>query len=287
MAQTREAECPECSGRLNTEGTETVCGQCGLVVDEYRIDHGPEWRSFADDETSPERTGAPLTQSRHDRGLSTDIGRSTRVKGRKRRRLSRMRTQHNRAQISSKRERNQVYAFTEIRRLVGELSLPRHIRESSCSLFRSAQDADLLRGRSLEGFASATVYATCRVCSVSRTVEEIVAAAKATADEHRAAYRALNRELDVATGPIHPAEYIPRYATELDLSEAIRRDAETYARRLRDSGDTAGRNPSGVAAACLYAAARDAGAPLTQRMAADVADVTPVTIRNTYTLLQD
>ncbi|WP_338740176.1 transcription initiation factor IIB family protein [Haloplanus salilacus] len=287
MSQAREAECPECSGRLNADGTETICGECGLVVDEYRIDHGPEWRSFADDEGQPERTGAPLTQSRHDRGLSTDIGRSTRVKGRKRRRLSRMRTQHNRAQISTKRERNQVYAFTEVRRLVGALELPKHVRESACSLFRSAQDADLLRGRSLEGFASATVYATCRVCSVSRTVEEVVEAAKATEDEHRAAYRALNRELDVATGPIHPVEYVPRYASELDVDASVRRRAESYARRLRESGDAAGRNPSGVAAACLYTAAREADASLTQAAAAEVADVTPVTVRNTYRLLQD
>jgi transcription initiation factor TFIIB len=287
MSQAHGTECPECNGRLQPDGTETVCGRCGLVVSEHRIDHGPEWRSFADDETNPERTGAPLTEARHDRGLSTDIGRSAEVTGRKRRRFRRMRRQHNRARISTKRERNQVYAFTEIRRLVGALSLPGYVRESACSLFRSAQEADLLQGRSLEGFASATVYATCRVRSVSRTVDEVVDAAKATADEHRAAYRALNRELDVATGPIHPAEYIPRYATELDASEAVRRRAETYAKRLRESGDTAGRNPSGVAAGCLYAAAREVGDALTQRETADVAGVTPVTVRNTYTLLQD
>jgi transcription initiation factor TFIIB len=180
-----------------------------------------------------------------------------------------------------------VYAFTEIRRLVGSLSLPKHVREAACSLFRTAQEADLLRGRSLEGFAAATVYATCRTCSVSRTVEEVVDAAKATEDEHRAAYRALNRELDLPTGPIHPVEYVPRYASELDVSDAVRRTAETYARHLRESGETAGRNPSGVAAACLYTAAREADAALTQQAAADVAGVTPVTVRNTYRLLQD
>lgn len=38
--------CPECSKDLETEGTETVCGSCGLVVDENSIDHGPEWRNF-------------------------------------------------------------------------------------------------------------------------------------------------------------------------------------------------------------------------------------------------
>ncbi|PSP51431.1 transcription initiation factor IIB, partial [Halobacteriales archaeon QH_1_68_42] len=77
--------CPECEGSLRSDDRETVCTRCGLVVAEDNIDRGPEWRSFADDETERERTGAPLTRSRHDRGLSTEIGRSTRLKGRKRR----------------------------------------------------------------------------------------------------------------------------------------------------------------------------------------------------------
>src|SRR6056297_2858365 len=200
--ETSVDECPECGGRTLVDAAERVCTDCGLVVDEYRIDHGPEWRSFADDDTDPKRTGAPLTRSRHDRGLSTEIGRSTRVKGRKRRRLARMRRQHNRARISTKRERNQVYAFTEIRRLTSALSLPERIRDHACSLFDSAQNEDLLRGRSLEGFAAACVYAACRVAGVSRTVGEVVAEAKATEGEQTAAYDALNRDLGLPVGPV-------------------------------------------------------------------------------------
>ncbi|RDI71643.1 transcription initiation factor IIB [Halopelagius longus] len=279
--------CPECGGRLRAEDGETVCAGCGLVVSEYRIDHGPEWRSFADDDRNPKRTGAPLTRSRHDKGLSTEIGRSTRVKGRKRRRLARMRRQHNRARISTKRERNQVYAFTEIRRLTGALSLPDRIRDHACSLFTSAQNEDLLRGRSLEGFAAACVYAACRVAGVSRTTDEVTEAAKATADEQSAAYDALNRELGLPVGPIDPAEYIPRFASELDLSGEVERRAREYAAEASERGLSVGRNPSGVAAACLYTAARDADADLTQTEAADVAGVTPVTLRSTYTDLRD
>jgi transcription initiation factor TFIIB len=126
MAVTTQ-QCPECSGRVRAGETETVCEECGLVVDEHAIDPGPEWRSFADDETNPERTGAPLTRSRHDRGLSTKIGHSTRLKGRKRRRIARLRRQHKRTQIRSKAERNRVYGFTEIRRLVGALDPPEHV----------------------------------------------------------------------------------------------------------------------------------------------------------------
>ncbi|SHH14864.1 transcription initiation factor IIB [Halobaculum gomorrense] len=278
--------CPECDGRIRADGDEAVCSECGLVVAEDRIDRGPEWRSFADDDRDPRRTGAPLTRSRHDRGLSTEIG-HTRVKGRKRRQWARMRRQHTRARMSSKRDRNKVYGFTEIRRLVSAAGLPDSLRDQACSLFESAQEADLLCGRSLEGFAAAAVYVACRVAGVSRTRSELVADAKADANELRAAFDAMNRELGLPVGPIDPAEYLPRFATELGLDATVERAAREYLDVARDEGLTNGRNPCGVAAACLYAAARDDGADCTQAAAADVADVTPVTLRSSYVELRD
>lgn len=285
MGATTARSCPECDGQVRASGDETVCADCGLVVATDRIDRGPEWRSFADDATNRERTGAPLTRSRHDRGLSTEVGNrgdTMRLTGRKRRRVARMRRQHSRAHISSKAERNQVYAYTEIRRLVTRLDLPESVRESACTLFESAQDADLLRGRSLEGFAAAAVYATCRTRSITRSIDEVVEQARASRDELTVAYDALNRELGLPTGPVHPREFVPRFVSELDLTTAVQRRAEALAEAARDAGIDNGRNPCGVAAACIYAAAEDAGEALTQQAAADVADVTPVTLRSTY-----
>jgi transcription initiation factor TFIIB len=286
MSSAQARSCPECDGRLRVERTETVCGECGLVVGEDSLDRGPEWRSFPDDGTDPRRTGAPLTRSRHDRGLSTEIGRSTRLKGRKRRQMARLRRQHDRARIASKSERNRVYAFTEIRRLTGQLDLPNTIRDRSCVLFESAQEADLLRGRSLEGFAAATVYATCRVDGIARTVGEIVAHARATRAELRVAYDALNRDLGLPTGPVDPQEYLARFATALDLPRAVERRARELADEARERDLVVGRNPGGVAAACLYTAARECDHGLTQRAAAEAADVTPVTLRTTYVELR-
>jgi transcription initiation factor TFIIB len=279
--------CPECDGSLHSESTETVCSECGLVVSEDAIDRGPEWRHFSDDDTDPRRTGAPLTRSRHDRGLSTEIGRSTRLKGRKRRRVARMRKHHDRAKVGSKTDRNQVYGFTEIRRLVGQLELPESVRDRACVLFESAQDAGLLQGRSIEGFAAAATYATCRTASVSRTRREIVDRARADASELAAAYDALNRELGLPTGPIDPTEYLARFATKLDLPREVERRARALAEAGEDAGLVNGRNPSGFAGGCLYAAAREHGHDLTQREAADVADVTPVTLRSAYQDVRD
>lgn len=287
MAATTTTGCPECDGQLRSDDCETICTSCGLVIDEHAIDPGPEWRSFDDDDTNPERTGAPLTRARHDRGLSTEIGSSTRVKGRKRRQFARMREQHRRTQIRSKAERNRVYAFTEIRQLVASLDLPTHIRDRSCVLFESAQDDGLLQGRSIEGFAAAAVYATCRTASVSRTLPEIVEAAKATRAELDVAYDAMNRDLGLPTGPIDPREFLARFASKLDLPNRIEQRARAYATAAREEGIHTGRNPGGVAAACLYLAAKDEEYPLTQQEAADVADVAPVTVRTTYYDLDD
>jgi len=279
--------CPECEGALEASGCETVCANCGLVVDEDAIDRGPEWRSFQDDETEKARTGAPLTRSRHDRGLSTEIGRSTRLKGRKRRRMNRLRRQHRRAQTESKRDRNKMLGFIEVRRVVSGLDLSQTIRDRACVLFESAQSEDLLVGRSIEGFAAAAVYANCRTSGVSRTLHEVADAAQATEDELRVAYDALNRELGLPTGPIDPAEYLPRFASELDVPHEVERRAGELVERARDERLVAGRNPGGVAAGCLYTAARELDHELTQADAAAAADVSPVTLRSTYQALAD
>ena len=279
--------CTECGGPVRRTGTETVCDDCGLVVDEDAIDRGPEWRS-GDEESDERRTGAPLTRARHDKGLSTEIGYGTgsEVSGRRQRQLVRMRRQHNRARLSSKRERNRLYAFTEIRRIVSVLGLPTTIREQACSLFESAQSEDLLCGRSLEGFAAAGVYATCRTNSIARTMDEVVDVARADRNELKVAYDALNRELGLPIGPIDPTDYLPRYASELGLEADVESWAREYAVSLVETGRLGGKNPSGVAAACLYKAAYDHGVEVTQTRAADLADVSRMTIRSTVTDLK-
>lgn len=275
-------QCPECDGEVVAHDGEAVCVDCGLVVDASRVDRGPEWRSFEDGRN---RTGAPLTRSRHDRGLSTEVGRRsdlTKLPGRKRRRIVRLRRHHARAQVGSKTDRNQRTAFIEIARLADALALPDHVRDEACSLVRRAQSEDLLRGRSLEGFAAAAIYAACRIAGVSRTIEEVIGVARASEGELKAAYGALNRELGLAIGPIDPREYLPRFANELGLSVGVERRATELATEALDRGVIGGRNPCGIAGACLYAAADQCDVSCTQAEAASVADVSTATIREGY-----
>lgn len=274
--------CSECGGDIVASDSELVCDGCGLVVRETEIDRGPQWRSV-DEESDRRHTGAPLTESRHDKGLSTEIGyeNGSEVSDERQRQFVRLRRHHHNARISTKADRNRLYAYTEIRRLVSTLSLPVSVREQSCSLFATAQKNDLLCGRSLEGFAAATVYAVCRIQSIARTMDEIAEDARARRAELKTAYDALNTELDLPTGPIDPSEYLPRYASEIDVPTDVERRAGEYVERLAESGRIGGKNPSGVAAACLYVAALDDGISVTQQQVADLADVSRMTISST------
>jgi transcription initiation factor TFIIB len=95
VQQNDQNTCPECSGRVTANTHETVCDDCGLVIDDQQVDCGPEWREFENDR-SGRRVGAPNTVARHDRGIGTEIGgkhdgNGRKLDGRKRRQLQRLR----------------------------------------------------------------------------------------------------------------------------------------------------------------------------------------------------
>ena len=275
-------QCPECDGRVTTNAVETVCDDCGLVIDEQRIDHGPEWRGFDEDER--ERTGAPLTAARHDRGLSTEIGRGTdangnELSGQKRRRLTRMRREQSRGRFQSKAERNLAHGLSEVRRTSSALELSETIRDQACQLFRSTQNEDLLRGRSIEAMAAAGVYGACRCNGRPQTLVNVTESARVEQSRVTDAYTTLNTELGLPAQPVTPSALVPRLASELDVSDQIRQRARQLAEESESTGATTGVRPSGFAAACLYKAGREDVRWLTQSDVTNVANVSVVIVR--------
>lgn len=269
---------------VTTNTVETVCEDCGLVLESQPIDHGPEWRTFEDDETDPERTGAPLTPTRHDRGLSTEIGRKTDGNGntlsrRKRCQLGRLRREHNRGRWRSKAERNLAHGLAETRHIASALDLPENIRDQACALYRSASSENLLPGRSIEAVAAASVHGACRCNGLERTLQEVGDVATVADERVKHAYGVLNRELCLPAMPTPPAAYVPRFASTLSISAGTRHRAEALAAKASDEQLAQGCTPTGLAAACLYMAAQERCERVTETDLAEVADVTPVTIR--------
>ncbi|MHA1697168.1 MAG: transcription initiation factor IIB [Candidatus Helarchaeota archaeon] len=284
--------CPECSSTniiIDNQRGERTCGNCGLVLDEREIDQGPEWRAFTIDERNKRsRVGSPITFTIHDKGLSTMIdwhdkdhyGKTLSPK--KRAQVYRMRKWQMRTRVHSSLDRNLAFAMSELDRLSSQLGIPRGVKESSAVFYRRAIERKLIRGRSIEAMIAASIYAACRLRKVPRTLDEIARHSRVNRKELGRCYRLILRELNVRIPIANPVEFIPRFGAELDLSGRSQKRAAEIIKMAREHGLTAGKDPTGLAAASIYISAILEGERRTQREIAEVAHVTEVTVRNRY-----
>ena len=287
----RTSTCPECGGTLesDTKRAERVCGQCGLVVDEDEIDRGPEWRAFdsqGKDEKS--RVGAPTTNLMHDKGLSSVIGWKNQdaygnaLSSRQRRKMERLRTWDERFRTRNHKERNLKQALGEIERMGSALGLPEDVRETASVIYRRALEADLLPGRSIEGVATASIYAASRQMNRPRSIDEVVAVSRVDEMEFKRTYRYVNRELELAVEPADPRQFVDRILDELVVGNETRYLARELLQDAKGTGVFNGKSRVGLAAAAIYAAGQLTGDAPTQKDVGAAANVSDVTIRNRY-----
>lgn len=290
-------QCPECGSQhlaFDEARGELVCEECGLVIDEAMIDQGPEWRAFDLEQGEKRaRTGAPMTYTIHDKGLSTTIGWKNKdsygktIPTKNRAQLYRLRKWQRRIRVSNATERNLAYALGELDRMASGMGLPRNVRETGAMIYRKAVNKNLIRGRSIEGVVAASLYAACRQCGVPRTLDEIAGASRVSRKEIGRTYRFMTRELKLKLMPTRPQDYVSRFCSELKLSGEVQSKALDILKDATDKELTSGRGPTGVAAAAIYVASILSNERRTQREVADVAGVTEVTIRNRYKELTD
>ena len=283
--------CPECDGQLatDTEHGETVCRDCGLVVEEDEIDHGPEWRAFDSNEKDQKsRVGAPTTKMMHDKGLSTNIGWQDKdaygksLSSRQRQKMQRLRTWNERFRTRDSKERNLKQALGEIDRMASALGLSDAVRETASVIYRRALDEDLLPGRSIEGVSTAALYAAARQAGTPRSLDELTGVSRVEKDEIARTYRYIARELNLEIQPADPEQYVPRFASDLDLSDEAERRARELLSTAKSQGVHSGKSPVGLAAAAIYAASLLTNQKVTQNEVSEVANISEVTIRNRY-----
>ena len=290
-AERVEETCPECEGTVVTdeEHGERVCSDCGLVVETDSIDRGPEWRAFDSAERdNKSRVGAPTTTMMHDKGLSTNIGWQDKdaygktLSSRQRRQMQRLRTWNERFRTRDSKERNLKQALGEIDRMASALGLPENVRETASVIYRRALDEDLLPGRSIEGVSTASLYAAARQAGTPRSLDEIAAVSRVEKDEIARTYRYVVRELKLEIQPADPESYVPRFASDLGLSDEAERRARSLLDTAKSQGIHSGKSPVGLAAAAVYAASLLVNEKVTQSEVSDVANISEVTIRNRY-----
>ena len=286
--------CTECGKNIFFDENRglIVCEECGLVHSEKHIDHGPEWRAFdADQKKKRTRTGAPMTYMIHDKGLSTMIDWKNRdifgkeIPAKLRGQIYRLRKWQSRIRVSDATERNLTFALSELDRMASNLDLQKNLREGSAKIYRDAVEAHLIRGRSIEGVAAASLYAACRMYKVPRTLNEIAEVARVDKKEIGRSFRFISNQLKLNLNPTKPLDFLTRFISELGLTNKCLKIAKVIIRMAEERGLTSGRGPTGVCAAAIYASSILTNERRTQRKIARISCVTEVTVRNRFSEL--
>mgnify|MGYP003113962331 CR=1 FL=1 len=285
-------KCPECDSRnLDRDEThgEIVCQDCGLVLEDNIIDQGAEWRVFSPEQGDQRaRTGAPMSQMMHDKGLSTDLDWQNKdysgkaVSTKMRSQLYRMRKWQRRARVSNALERNLSVALAEIDRICSRLNLAKPTREEAATIYRKAMEKRLVRGRSIEGVSAASIYIACRLHNVPRTLDEIAQASRTGRKEIGRTARFVIRELKIRIQAPRPQEYVARFCSELGLPPHVEAKAMEFVDEICRLELDSGKGPVGIAASSIYIAGVLSKHHRTQREVSEAAGVTEVTIRNRY-----
>jgi len=176
--------------------------------------------------------------------------------------------------------------MAELERLSSKVSISPPIKEKAAVIYRRALDKTLVRGRSINAIAAASLYAACRKSGSPRTLREISEASLVDKKDVARCYRLLLQELDFHMPISDPLMYVSKIAEKNGVSGKTQGIAISILRDARQKRFSAGKDPMGMAAAALYIACLQNNEKTTQKDIAEAAGVTEVTVRNRYKALK-
>jgi transcription initiation factor TFIIB len=170
--------------------------------------------------------------------------------------------------------------MSELDRIATQLHIPKNVKERAALIYRKALKADLLRGRSIDGFVAASLYASCRHLKLPRPLKEITAISTRNHAEVARTYRLLIKELHLRMPVDGPMKFVPGIASKLNLNTQTEQYAIELLRKAHKRRGLTGKDPRGLAAAALYKASIDTNDKRIQKDIAEAAGTTEVTLRN-------
>jgi transcription initiation factor TFIIB len=259
-----------------------------MVLHEELLDRTPEWRAFTHAKRNEKvRVGPSTSLTKYDKGFSTTFqpyrdtyGKALPMK--ERLKMQRLQKWDIRARMYSSAMRNLSQAMYELKRLTEKLNLPQSVVENAALIYRRALSQRLIRGRSINSIAAASLYAACRLTQTPRSLNTIVEASTKPRKEIARFYRLLQRELKLSMPTDNSDKYLSKIASKVELTQQTQNLAIELLHRAKQIQIDIGKSPMGMAATALYIASIINGHKITQKELAEAAQVTEVTIRNRY-----
>ncbi|KAJ9131261.1 hypothetical protein P3X46_035226 [Hevea brasiliensis] len=246
--------CPDCKRPTEVvfdhSAGDTVCSECGLVLEAHSIDETSEWRTFANESTDndPVRVGGPSNPLLADGGLSTVISKPTGASG------DFLTTSLGRWQNrGSNPDRSLIQAFKTIATMSDRLGLVATIKDRANEIYKKVEDQKPLRGRNQDAILAACLYIACRQEDKPRTVK---VANGATKKEIGRAKEYIVKQLEVELGQsmemgtIHAGDFLRRFCSHLGMNNQAVKAAQEAVQKSEELDIR--RSPISIAAAIIY-----------------------------------
>ncbi|KAF8037217.1 hypothetical protein BT93_B0200 [Corymbia citriodora subsp. variegata] len=233
---------------------DTICSECGLVLEAHSIDETSEWRTFANEsnDNDPVRVGGPYNPLLTDGGLSTVISKPNGSSG------EFLNSSLGKWQgRGANPDRNLIQAFKSIAIMSDRLGLVTTIKDRANEIYKKVEDQKPLKGRNLDAILAACLYIACRQENKPRTVKEICSVANgATKKEIGRAKEFIVKLLEgemgqsVEMGAIHAADYMRRFCSNLGMTNQEVKAAQEVV--LKSEELDIRRSPISIAAAVIF-----------------------------------
>ena len=298
MPNSSEVTCryhPEATLIEDHRAGDMICFDCGLVVVDRAIDVHSEWRTFADDSASKNRSRVGPEENPLFRGnnLGTII-----VKGKGRasfdsedntKYISRSWTTTSSVPRASDENptsnRTLLSAFRTISDMADKINIPKVVTDRANLLFKAVRDGGKVQGHKNGVIAAACLYIACRQENVPRTFKEIVAVTSENKKQIGRCFQMICKAHVTNVDAIKTDDFMGRFCAKLNLKPYVQKGATRIAWKASELFIVSGRSPISVAAAAIYMASQASDDKKTQKEIVEVTGVADVTIRQNYKLM--
>ena len=248
-------KCPECENdKIISEGDGIMsCGNCSLI-----FDSGPQWMKY--------KPSNDINQVNNTKTVANNT--NTVMEWQK----------SVRTNISI--GKNILLASEEVSRISELLKLNDKIIESSLEIFSSSSKKGIVRGRSTQKVAAASVFTACRLANLPVTLDEIANKCSLNRNELSKLHRLIKRKLKLRINISGSITFLPKFIQILALPKNVENEAREIINFVEESKYRQGISPIALLGASIYLACKRTKVRRSQLEIAKTLGTSEVTLRN-------
>ncbi|KAH7554487.1 hypothetical protein ACOSP7_028120 [Xanthoceras sorbifolium] len=260
---------------VDNRSGDTICTDCGLVLEAWIIQETMEWRTFTDDSNNdrdPNRVGQAENPLLTCANLITHISNpkpSDASKG-----VLPLRRLHDPDAVF-------IRGFDMIAAMADRLGIVQTIQHRAGEIYKRVEDHKTCRGRKVDAVSAACLFIACRESKLSRTLKEFAMVSNGVREkEINRAVDIIRKQLEVRMGSVQIGEYVGRFCSYLGMHKKTVKAVHEVVRRAEELDVR--RSPKSVLAAIIYMITQLSDDKKSLRDVSIAAEVAEGTIKKSY-----